>query len=133
MSILLKLITCIIGKHLQHCVSQLEIEVCSPHLLHPYLHPSFDLDHTDIGEVTKRGVRLYLQEGPVKIITVKGFYYRHSQAIPMSILGTLLVFEIACSTCASTPLITEHRKAVSGGCGEPRPLSLQYKPVTGHL
>lgn len=67
------------------------------HILHPYFHPSFDLDHVDIGEVTKRGLRLYLQEGPVKIITVKGytmFYYPHSQAIPMSILGTLLVFAV---------------------------------------
>lgn len=101
------------------CVS-MEIEVCLLHLLHLYFHLSFDLDHTDIGEMTKKGVRLYLQEGPVKIITVKEYtmlYYPHSQAIPMFILAKLLVLEIACSACASTPLITEHIKAVSEGCG----------------
>lgn len=114
------LITCILGKHLLHSVSQLEFEVCLLHLLHLYFHLSFDLDHTDIGEMTKKGVRLYLQEGPVKIITVKEYtmlYYPHSQAIPMFILATLLVFEIACSACVTTPLITEHIKAVSEGCG----------------
>ena len=80
------LITCILGKCLLHSVSQLDTEVCLLLLLHLYFHLSFDLDHTDIGEMTKKGVRLYLQEGPVKIITVKEYtmlYYPHSQAIPM--------------------------------------------------
>lgn len=34
-------------------------------------HLSLDIDEIDLGEMGRREVRLYLQEGPVKIITVR--------------------------------------------------------------
>ena len=41
-----------------------------PQTYKPLFHLSFDMDMTDFGEMGRREVRLYLQEGPVKIITV---------------------------------------------------------------
>lgn len=110
------LITCILGKRLLHSVSQLDIEVCLLHLFTPVFPPQLWFgpyrhwwDDKERGTAIPAGRTSEDHHGKGIRYALLPSLTSHSHVI----LATWLVFEIACSACASTPLITEHSKAAT--------------------